>query len=104
MKVTSKKLQVIAPKMSSTLKEIQSSKKEKPEVVESTYESVTIIQKNCLVLVMAFETLERTQKTINIGDDQTIKLWLVNDIILQFLKRLALEEMKCQVLVTGESI
>jgi len=53
---------------------------------------------------MAFETLERTQKTINIGDDQTIKLWLVNDIILQFLKRLALEEMKCQVLVTGESI
>ena len=48
---------------------------------------------------MTFKTPERTQKAIDIVDNQTIKLWMVNNMVLQFLERLAPEKIKYQVLV-----
>ena len=49
------------------------------------------------------EELERIEETIDIGNGKTIELWNIHNLVVQFLKKLALKKWKYQIFTMKEN-
>ena len=97
IKVTPKELWAVAPKLHAALKEILTSKWSVKESPNTTLEAEENQPQKNLVLVNCLEESQISQESLDIEDREIVEVWVVADLVLQFLEKLDLLEWEYQV-------